>query len=148
MLVPVTEPAPTDPYGIQSDLRRVGLRATAARMAILAALRSAGGPVSHGEMAGLMRRRSWNRTTVYRNLLDLARSGLARRFDVGDHVWRFEARSEPGRDEHPHFVCNTCGDIECLEGIELAVELSAAAPRAVLDQQVEIQVHGVCDRCL
>ena len=89
----------------------------------------------------------WNRTTIYRNLLDLARVGLARRFDVGDHVWRFEARADRPNGEHPHFICNACGEIECLDGVELALGRSERAPRAVVQQDVEIQVQGVCDRC-
>ncbi len=128
------------------ELRSAGLRATSARVTILGTLRRAGGPVSHGEMQDLLQGRQWNRTTIYRNLLDLAKVGLARRFDVGDHTWRFEATATTGA-EHPHFVCNACGDIECLDGVELALDHAGGAPRAVLDRDVEIRVVGVCDRC-
>lgn len=131
---------------VTGELRAAGLRATSARVAILAMLRRVGGPVSHGEMQELLHEGRWNRTTIYRNLLDLAKAGLARRFDVGDHVWRFEARATTS-DEHPHFVCNACGDIECLDGVELALDHAGAAPQAILDRDVEIQVVGVCDRC-
>ncbi len=136
-----------DAVQVRSELRSAGLRATSARVAILAALRRIRAPVSHGEMEEELRPAAWNRTTIYRNLLDLARVGLARRFDVGDHVWRFEARVDRTDPEHPHFVCNACGDIECLDGVELAVARIERAPRAVRAQEVEIQVHGVCDRC-
>jgi len=88
---------------------------------------------------------NWNRTTVYRNLLDLARVGLARRFDVGDHTWRFEAAGHAR--EHPHFVCNSCGDIECLEGVQLALA-DDRGPRALRGREVDVQVRGVCDRCM
>ena len=143
----MVERARYDAVELQGELRTVGLRATSARVAILAALRRIRAPVSHGEMEDELRPSAWNRTTIYRNLLDLARVGLARRFDVGDHVWRFEARVDRSDPEHPHFVCNACGDIECLDGVELAVARSERAPRAVRAREVEIQVHGVCDRC-
>ena len=39
------------------------------------------------------RSQAWDPATIYRNLTDLSEAGLARRTDVGDHVWRFEARS-------------------------------------------------------
>ena len=131
----------------QNELRRAGLRATSARVAILTELRRRAGPVSHGEMEELLRGRPWNRTTIYRSLVDLARVGLARRFDVGDHVWRFEATGRTEGEEHPHFVCNACGDIACLDGVELEVARPEGAPRAIVAREVEIQVHGVCDRC-
>lgn len=134
-------------HELREELRGAGLRATGARLSILAALRRIGAPVSHGEMEAELRGSPWNRTTIYRNLLDLARVGLARRFDVGDHVWRFEARVDQLTGEHPHFVCNACGEIECLDGVELALGRSDRAPRAVVEQAVEIQVQGVCDRC-
>ena len=43
-------------------------------------------------------------------LLGLTEAGLARRADLGDHVWRFEA-IDPNHvdDGHPHFVCSVCG---------------------------------------
>lgn len=143
----MTERPGRDAAQLQGELRGVGLRATSARVAILAALRRLSAPVSHGEMEAELEPSAFNRTTIYRNLLDLVRVGLARRFDVGDHVWRFEARADRADSEHPHFVCNECGDIECLDGVELAVGRSERAPRAVRAQEVEIQVHGVCDRC-
>ncbi len=113
---------------------------------MLDALRRSEGPVSHGEMAATLARGPWNRTTVYRNLLDLARVGLARRFDVGDHVWRFEAVLER-EAAHPHFVCDECGTIACLEGVELALRGARVAPRALRERDVEIRVVGVCDSC-
>jgi Fur family ferric uptake transcriptional regulator len=130
----------------QDELRRAGLRATSARVAILTELRRHAGPLSHGEMEERLRGRPWNRTTIYRSLVDLTRVGLARRFDVGDHVWRFEATGRR-QEEHPHFVCNACGDIACLDGVALEVARPEGAPRAIVAREVEIQVHGVCDRC-
>ncbi|MCC6670902.1 MAG: transcriptional repressor [Planctomycetes bacterium] len=135
-----------DVHALRAEVRRAGLRATAARIAILQALRRATAPVSHADMEALFTGRGWDRTTFYRNLLDLARAGLARRTDLGDHTWRFEA-VQPGQDgdPHAHFVCGSCGVVECLDDVRISV--GKAAPRALRERHVEIQVRGTCDRC-
>ena len=134
-----------DHAALCDELRARGLRATASRVAVLDGLRRRGAPASHGEMAEALSEGPWNRTTVYRNLLDLARVGLARRFDVGDSVWRYEAVGS--RDGHPHFVCDRCGDVACLDGVELALGEPRRAPRALRERDVEVAVLGRCDRC-
>ena len=134
---------------LRSAVRGRGLRATPSRLAVLEVLRGSDAPMSHGEVADRLASQSWDRATIYRNLIDLADAGLVRRTDVGDHVWRFEARV-PGDDHetsHPHFVCVECGSVECLPEAELAVRRTKA-PRAIKQRQVEVHVRGVCDACM
>lgn len=138
---------------LRAMLRAAGLRVTLPRVSVLWALRRAGAPVSHGDVAATLADQGLDRATVYRNLLDLVRVGLARRTDLGDHVWRFEAvrrdagtRQAPAR-EHPHFVCNECGTVECLDALTLHLGRLRRAPRAVRTQSVEILFKGRCDRC-
>ena len=103
--------------------------------------------MSHGDAADRLAAQPWDRATIYRNLTDLAGAGLARRTDVGDHVWRFEAVTNDHDTAHPHFVCTECGTVECMPEIELAVR-RAKAPRAVRNRQVEVHVRGLCDACI
>ena len=135
---------------LRDAVRGRGLRATPSRLAVLELLRSVDRPVSHGDVADRLEQqhRSWDRATIYRNLIDLAGVGLLRRTDVGDHVWRFEARSSDDHGlAHPHFVCTECGTIECLPELELAIVRRTKAPRAVKQRRVEVHVRGVCDAC-
>ncbi|HEY1555439.1 MAG TPA: Fur family transcriptional regulator [Kofleriaceae bacterium] len=129
-------------------VRAKGLRATPSRLAVLEMLRASDSPMSHGDVADRLASQAWDRATIYRNLTDLADSGLVRRTDVGDHVWRFEAISaEHEAAAHPHFVCTECGTVECLPEIGLALLRRAKAPRAVRQRQVEVHVRGLCDAC-
>lgn len=133
---------------LRAALRGAGLRATPSRIAVLGLLRTSDAALSHGEAADKLAGQAWDRATIYRNLTDLVEAGLARRTDLGDHVWRFEAvAAGHGADAHPHFVCTTCGTIECLPQVDLAVARSRA-PRAVRAKEVEVQVRGVCDACM
>jgi Fur family ferric uptake transcriptional regulator len=131
---------------LRAELRAKGLRATSSRAAVLALLR-ARGPMSHADAVARLAGETWDPATIYRNLMDLAEVGLARRTDVGDHVWRFEAISDAHvPTAHPHFVCTECGTIECLPRSVLAVP-RARAPRALRRREVEVHVRGVCDAC-
>jgi Fur family ferric uptake transcriptional regulator len=132
---------------LRTLLRDRGLRATSSRLAVLAHLRGhLGQPMSHAEIAAKLSLGPWDPATIYRNLLDLVEVGLARRTDVGDHVWRFESVDEEHKDGHPHFVCTGCGVVECLPEMELVLPRSKF-PRAVKHRKVEVQLRGLCDGC-
>jgi Fur family transcriptional regulator, ferric uptake regulator len=134
---------------LRAAVRASGLRATPSRLAVLELVRGSDAPVSHGDVADRLASQAWDRATIYRNLIDLAEVGLLRRTDVGDHVWRFEARSvgEDHDGSHPHFVCTECGTVECLPEIELTMR-RAKVPRAVRQRQIEVHVRGLCDACI
>ncbi len=133
---------------LRAEIRRAGLRATPARLAVLDFLRRSQRPVSHNDLVTTFAREPWNRTTLYRNLLDLEKGGLARRTELGDRVWRFVdvAAGHPAGD-HPHFFCTRCGQVQCLPGLEVSPTAGDSAPRAVHNRQVEVQIHGFCDDC-
>lgn len=135
---------------LRGTLRARGLRATPSRLAVLELLQTSqtGQPVSHAEVVDKLASGPWDPATIYRNLTDLVEAGLARRADVGDHVWRFELVD--GRHDttaHPHFVCTECGAVECLPEMAL-VAPRVKAPKAVRQRRVEVQVRGLCDTCL
>ncbi len=136
---------------MQATLRACGLRATSARVAVLGCLEAAEGPLSHAEVFDRVRPGGFDRATVYRNLVDLTEVGLARRYDLGDHVWRFELAEEAdahAAEAHAHFVCNACGSIECLPDDSVAVKAVRGAPRALAHKDLEVQVRGTCDECV
>jgi Fur family ferric uptake transcriptional regulator len=135
---------------LKSQLRAHGLRATAARAAVYEVLLSVGGPVTHADVCDKLEGAAFDRATIYRNLVDLAEVGIARRSDLGDHLWRFEltdrAHDDHEKDDaaHPHFVCTECGTVECLPEGAVTVAPVKGAPRA-LKKSVEVQVRGTCN---
>lgn len=132
---------------MRAAVRDAGLRATPSRIAVLHLLRSAGTPISHSEVVAKLASQAWDPATIYRNLTDLSDVGLARRTDVGDHIWRFEAVTASHQaSAHPHFVCTECGTIECLPDLEYTTRTKA--PRAIRQKRVEVQVRGLCDACI
>lgn len=133
---------------LKTQLRESGLRSTGARLAVLRHLQEASRPVSHAELTDALASEGLDRTTLYRNLVDLTEVGLVQRTDLGDHVWRFELK-RGGHDsfQHPHFTCTDCGTVKCLPESVLAVRPSRGVPRALAKHRVEIQLRGQCDDC-
>jgi Fur family transcriptional regulator, ferric uptake regulator len=133
-------------------LQQSGLRRTAPRVAVLQFLERAATPLSHGEVADAVAALGFDRATIYRNLVDLVDANLVSRHDLGDHIWRFELRrnkkKKAGGDEHPHFLCVSCGGVTCLPGGAVRVVTSRGVPRAVASRNVEVQVKGRCDMCM
>jgi len=137
----------SDLDGLRAAIRGAALRATPSRIATLRTLRAAAVPLSHGEVSQQMADLAFDHATVYRNLIDFVEAGLATRNDVGDHTWRFAASGgKHASDAHPHFVCTSCGGIECLPGLEVVMS-RAKAPRSVRQQKIEVHVRGLCDAC-
>jgi Fur family ferric uptake transcriptional regulator len=141
-------------------IRGAGLRCTAARLAVLEHLVTARGPRTHAEVATALADRGFDRATIYRNLTELTEARLVSRMELGDHVWRFElVRSGAKGDrpgEHPHFVCDTCGTVSCLEGVEVAITPKPHAARAGGRAQSggrrigavrEVLLKGQCPQC-
>ena len=105
-------------------------------------------PISHGELVDTLAEEGMDRTTVYRNLVDLTEAGLVQRTDLGDHVWRFELKRGEGENmRHPHFTCVDCGTVACLPEVTLSVKTGKGVPRSLSKQKVEIQLRGKCDDC-
>lgn len=148
---PTLPTQPTQPtlQELKSTIRNAGLRSTAPRVAVLRRLMEASNPVSHGELATQLAEQGMDRTTVYRNLVDLTDAGLVQRTDLGDHVWRFELKRRGDGEEtkHPHFTCTDCGAVSCLPEGTVSVKAGRGVPRALNRQKVEIQLRGVCDEC-
>lgn len=134
------------PADLKQILRQAGLRATMPRLEVLRRLQSTKAPMSHADLAEELVPLGFDRATVYRNLNDLVENGLATRVDLGDHIWRFEGLLAKDSDgpEHPHFLCNDCGDIVCLPAMD--IRLPNKAGRPIGDVQ-DVVLRGRCDSC-
>ncbi len=154
--------APLTPTDI---LRAATLRVTGMRLALLEKLSTARQPATAQQifddlctLAKRDRAARPDRVTVYRTLNTLVEKGLAHKVDPGDRIFRFSltdhARCEGEKHvhEHPHFVCDACGTVECLEGTEVVVKPASAHTEAVpARRKVKpdgVVLHGTCETCV
>ncbi len=121
----MSTPDPGSIDAVKALVRGAGLRCTAARLAVMQQMVSAAGPLTHAEVSQSLDHLGFDKATIYRNLTELTEAKLVTRVDLGDHVWRFELRRHEGGGghggDHPHFVCTTCGEVSCLDGVDVAI---------------------------
>ncbi len=139
---------------IGDALRGAGLRRTPVRVAVLDAVTSSRAPLS---APGVIHRlgEETDPVTVYRTLNTLAEAKLLHRVRGEDGAWRYAATSSGStRDEHrdhphAHFVCDSCGDVECLQRVPVPEQLvrSKDLGRRYDVTYAELVVHGVCPKC-
>jgi len=105
--------------------------------------------MSHSEIVAALAQHTWDRSTLYRNLMDLAEAGLLRRSELGDHTWRFEVACDHGHADHTaHFMCRICGAIACLPDLTVTPRSGQTLPKALTDTDIEVRILGRCDACL
>ncbi|GAB2762359.1 Fur family transcriptional regulator [Streptomyces bullii] len=128
------------------ELRGVGLRVTAARVALLETVR-AGDHLGVEAIASGVRDRVGHISlqAVYEALHALAAAGLIRRIEPPGSPARFEGRVG---DNHHHLVCRSCGvvaDVDCAVGE--APCLTASDARGFSIDEAEVIYWGLCPDC-
>lgn len=130
-------------------VRGTGLRGTSCRIAVLQLLAEKTSPVTHAELADLLVPEGFDKSTVYRCLIEMADAGLLGRFDLGDHVWRFELKRAEHSDsvEHPHFMCLDCGKVTCLPDVDVQIGKGAQGKNNGVGNVTEVLLKGHCNEC-
>ncbi len=138
---------PEEVEAVRAIIRKVGIRATPARISALLELRAATSPLTHADLSDRLVPLGFDKATVFRNLNDLTEAGLVSRTELGDHVWRFEAidPDHPDKSSHPHFVCTQCGTIQCLESMEFTTVSKRKAES--IGRITNILLKGECTDC-
>jgi Fur family ferric uptake transcriptional regulator len=141
-------PVMTSVHDARQTLRAAGLRSTTSRVAVLQHVSAAGKPVSHADVADVLVPQGFDKSTLYRCLVELADAGLLSRLDAGDHAWRFELRDQQHiSGEHPHFVCVDCGQVTCLPDVEVKIATTKGSKAAALGDVTEVFLKGHCKEC-
>ena len=133
----------------KQQLRDAGLRATAARVAVVKLMSTENGPMSHAEVVEALSDFVFDQSTLFRCLNELADAGLAARLDLGDQTRRFELRKTLGGVDlsHPHFMCVDCGELTCMNDFTVQISPTRGPRRARLGTITEILIRGHCGNC-
>ena len=133
---------------IDELLKKNHLSITGGRRRILELFLLQEGALSHSDIekkAG----EKFDRVTVYRTLQVFLEKGLIHSIPTSDNSIRYalckdDCSGGQHRDDHVHFICNSCGSTVCLEDVNVpAIKL----PRGYVSEQVEMLVSGVCKSC-
>ena len=149
-------------------LKSVGLRRTPVRVGVLELLSRSARPMGVAEVLGRLPDHT-DEVTVYRTLNTFTREKLVHRVRGADRSWRYALGTAGGRGAssararasaaaatedaaphgHAHFVCDTCGNVECLEAARIPKGLVASlhvGPRYAV-RYPEVLLHGQCPKC-
>jgi Fur family ferric uptake transcriptional regulator len=145
----VPTPSHHDAAWAKDQLRSAGLRATAARIAVVRRLAEVGKPLSHADIVEALRDAGFDQSTLFRCLNELAEAGLVARLDLGDQIRRFELSNpdDHGAAPHAHFMCVDCGKLSCLDGFTVQLSPSRGARRNALGAITEVLLRGHCGAC-
>lgn len=129
-------------------LKGKGIRASAAREAILQLMAEHPAPLSAAEILARLARRDVvvNKTTVYRELGFLQQKGMIKELQFGDLKKRYELMPE---GHHHHLVCTMCHRVE---DVELKNDLDLEERRIEKQKKFKIFQHsleffGLCAAC-
>jgi Fur family transcriptional regulator, stress-responsive regulator len=136
---------PTTPE-LERMLRRVALRVTRPRLAVLSAVHEQ----PHADTDSIIRAvraelGEVSHQAVYDVLRALTAAGLVRRIQPRDSVARYEARVG---DNHHHAVCRSCGviaDVDCAVG-DIPC-LTASDDHGFVIDEAEVIYWGLCPEC-
>ena len=126
-------------------IRAAGLRATAARVAVLEALEALPHTDVDTLLAAVRDRTEVSTQAVYDVLRAFTRVGLVRRIEPAGSPARFETRVG---DNHHHVVCRECGatsDVDCAVGS--APCLTASDDHGYTIDEAEVVYWGLCPAC-
>lgn len=128
-------------------LRRAGLRVTAPRLTVLAALGAGAAHLSAETLVAAARAHLGDSSTqtIYNVLRRLTDAGVVRRIEPAGSPALYELRVG---DNHHHAVCRRCGtiaDINCVVGAAPCLEPSQT--NGFLIDEAEVTFWGICLRC-
>jgi Fur family transcriptional regulator, ferric uptake regulator len=129
-------------------LRRVGLKHTGQRDAILRAFLDTRDHLSTDDLYLLVRKKDERIgfTTVYRTLKLLAECGLASEVALNDGIARYEPQFN--RRSHHHMVCTECGrSVEFFSAEIEHIEREVGRKHKYLTTRHTFQIYGVCAAC-
>lgn len=131
-----------------SHLKRVGLKHTGQRDAILLTFLETHDHLSTEELHQLVKRRDprIGFTTVYRTLKLLAECGLASEVAFNDGITRYE--HQYNRRSHHHMVCTECGgSVEFFSPEIEKIEKQIGRKHNYTTTRHTFQIYGICGEC-
>jgi len=121
------------------------------RLGVIEVLARSGRPMTVPQILGKMKGAT-DTVTVYRTLHTFVRKKLVHRVRGEDRSWLYalsDLAEAPAEHLHPHFVCDQCGKVECLEAARVpptfVASLEVSGGYEV--RWPEVVLHGLCPKC-
>jgi Fur family ferric uptake transcriptional regulator len=139
------------PSPAESILKAHALRRTPVRLGVLDVLAGGTHPLDAAEIITKLPSHI-DRVTVYRTLNTFVAKQIVHRVRGEDRSWRYaigDAQQHAAKHSHPHFVCDDCGEVECLETTSIPRDFvkSMSVQKQYRVDYPEVTLHGSCPKC-
>ena len=135
---------------IDQLLHHAKLRRTPVRAGVIDILQSAKGPLAAADILAKLPPHT-DAVTVYRTLATFVTKKVVHRVRGEHNVWLFAIgdTENPARHRHPHFVCESCGKVECLHDALIPPRFaqSLGVSHGYKIRYSEVILHGRCAHC-
>jgi len=131
-------------------MKNKGIDPTPNRMRIMEVVGSNPAPIAAQDILTTLRRSEGiNRVTVYRILDLLVEKGLLERLSSGGRSLVYALSPNENHPAHPHFHCNNCGALECLQPDSISMDIQTMQRSFAGEiSNIEIRINGICRNCL
>lgn len=128
-----------------SIIKNYGLRLTSSRKKIIHILMESQTALSEVDLEKQLTS-ICDRTTIYRTLNTLLENGIVHKLvdTDGSNKYVLNKNNAQTNDDHIHFKCSECGNVECLENIP---DQHLQLPEGYKKLYTNFVVVGVCDHC-
>ena len=138
---------PKRDYNYKTELNRVDLRATPARLAVMKLLETAATPVDVQMIKDYLAKEhlKTDPATIFRIMNMFTQKGITKTISFNEGKCRYELSNKP---EHHHLVCNQCGKVENFSDCaipELEKDIQKKKGFQVTSHALEF--YGSCEQC-
>lgn len=132
-----------------NKLKQHNLRSTPCREQVIKIFMNRAHALSHADLERALSDH-FDRVTIYRTLNTFLHKGLIHKVTDNEGVIRYaicnhEQEGVQHNDNHVHFKCQTCGNIQCLEETVIP---QIKLPPSYQIKEVTLLVEGICQDCL
>ncbi len=88
---------------------------------------------------------NYDRTTFYRSFKTLEEKKIIHKIVVDNQIIKYALDNQHTQsDQHPHFYCNQCKTVQCLNTINLQ---TPSLPDGFVETEMHVMIKGICNHC-
>ena len=120
------------------------LKRTSCREGIIEVIMTADQALSENEIREQLSG-NYDRTTFYRSFKTLEKHKIIHKIFIDNQTAKYALdNSITHKKEHPHFYCNDCHAVQCLESVPIH---GFQLPDGFMEDEIEILIKGICASC-
>jgi Fur family ferric uptake transcriptional regulator len=133
-------------HDCSDELHQASLRVTPVRLAILHAFETTDEPLDVASIEQMLKRQHIraDKVTLFRTVNALSEKGIVVPIQLNEGKMRYEYAN---REDHHHFVCDRCGDIQDIPGCAARAAADDLSKHGITVSRHTMEFFGLCADC-